>query len=147
MRKHATAQVRAKLLLDVSWKRGLVGLAGVTQKRLKVVAHRSVEHGLRRTARLIGWREAGHARPPWRGACQNQRESFRGLSRTGACPFGGRNDSGQASPERRLAPSDSTTGGRAKPRTELWVHSIGVGRWYGRTAREVYRRPGVPPSH
>jgi hypothetical protein len=44
MRKDAAAKVPPKLLLDVVRQRALIGLAGVSEKRLEVLAYRPVEH-------------------------------------------------------------------------------------------------------
>jgi hypothetical protein len=73
-------------LHHVAWKRRLVALAGVTQKRLEIRADRSVEHGFRGTPGLIGRRETGHATLPSPGTCQSLGEAFRGFSRRRPVP-------------------------------------------------------------
>ena len=58
MRENPATQVGAKLLLNVAWKRPLVGLPRVHQERFKVLPDRAIEHGLRRSTGLVRGCEA-----------------------------------------------------------------------------------------
>ena len=59
MREDAALEVGAKRLLDVVGKPPIVGLAGVREEGLQVIAHDGIEHGLRRTMQHVaGWQRA-----------------------------------------------------------------------------------------
>ena len=71
--KHPALEVRAQLLLDVPGQPALVVLAGVSEKRLEVLADQAVQDRLGRAPRE---RRRGRGRPrrrTWRGPCRPRR--------------------------------------------------------------------------
>jgi hypothetical protein len=53
MREDAALEVRAECLFHVARQAAIVGLAGVREEVLEVIAHDAIEDGLRRTARHV----------------------------------------------------------------------------------------------
>lgn len=64
LRKETALQVRAQLVLDVAGKATIVVLAGVSEKRLEVLAYEAVKNGLGRATREVRGSERGHEAIP-----------------------------------------------------------------------------------
>jgi hypothetical protein len=85
---------RAKLLLRVVRQTGLVGIAGVREKRVQVPAHDAVGYRLGRAARPVGGCKDGHDSHALVAACQKRRAcgcaQLRDARDVRASPEGGR---------------------------------------------------------